>query len=124
MSDIVLLVILVFSINIWSWYIIHTINKRGLQTVNAISIAKAALDSSDIKLNENLSRNIRENKKFLSDLQDQQKSLVDKVSKVGKEILKLNEDLENLTKLCNKANKQINELNNYYRETAASSKPA
>lgn len=124
MSDIVLLVILVFSINIWSWYIIHTINKRGLQTVNAISIAKAALDSSDIKLNENLSRNIRENKKFLSDLQDQQKFLVDKVSKVGKEILKLNEDLENLTKLCNKANKQINELNNYYRETAASSKPA
>lgn len=124
MSCIVLLVILVLSINVWGWYIIHTVNKRGVQTVKAISIAKAALDSSDIKLNENLSRNIRENKQALSDLQGQQKSMVDKVSKVGKEISKLTEDLESLTKLCNKTNKQINELSDYYRETAANSKPA
>ena len=124
MSSIVLLIILVLSINVWGWYIIHTVNKRGVQTVKAISIAKAALDSSDIKLNENLSRNIRENKQALSDLQGQQKSMVDKIGKVGKEISKLNQDLENLTKLCNKTNKQINELSDYYRETAASCKPA
>lgn len=124
MSSIVLLIILVLSINVWGWYIIHTVNKRGVQTVKAISIAKAALDSSDIKLNENLSRNIRENKQALSDLQGQQKSMVDKIGKVGEEISKLNQDLENLTKLCNKTNKQINELSNYYRETAASCKPA
>lgn len=124
MSGIVLLVILVLSINVWGWYIIHTVNRRGLQTVNAIYIAKAALDSSDVKLNENLSRNIRENKQFLSDLQDQQRSLVDKVIKVGKEVSKLTEDLENLTKLCNRANEQINELNNYYRETAAVNRSA
>lgn len=124
MSGIVLLVILVLSINVWGWYIIHTVNRRGLQTVNAIYIAKAALDSSDVKLNENLSRNIRENKQFLSDLQDQQRSLVDKVIKVGKEVSKLTEDLENLTKLCNRANEQINELNNYYREIAAINRSA
>lgn len=124
MADIVLLIILLISMNVGGWFILHTVNKRGVQTVKAISIAKAALDSSDIKLNENLSRNIRENKQALSDLQGQQKSMVDKVSKVGKEISKLTEDLESLTKLCNKTNKQINELNNYYRETAASSKPA
>lgn len=124
MADIVLLIILVLSMNVWGWYILHTVNKRGVQTVKAISIAKSALDSSDIKLNENLSRNIRENKQALSDLQGQQKSMVDKVIKVGKEISKLTEDLESLTKLCNKTNKQINELSDYYREIAASSKPA